>query len=73
MVKTTVYLPADLKERLRSATVLEGRSEADLIRECLDVGLRIRLAPEPTLPLFKGAPTDLAQNADAYLDGFGKP
>lgn len=71
MQKTTVYMSDELKDRVRQAAELESRSEADIIRECLDLGLRFRSAPEPTLPLFKGAPTDLAEKADEYLEGFG--
>ena len=36
MVKTTVYLPEETKQRLRTAARLEGISEADVIRQAID-------------------------------------
>lgn len=35
MVKTTVYLPKELKEKLARLSASEGRSEAELIRDAL--------------------------------------
>lgn len=71
--KTTVYLSDSLKERVRLSAQRENRSEAELIREAIDLGLRLRAAPPPKLPLFSGAPSDLAERADEYLQDFGKP
>lgn len=72
MKKTTVYLPADTKTLLQETAAREGRSEAELIRESVELNLRLRNAPAPKLPLFSGAPPDLAIRADDYLDGFGE-
>lgn len=72
MQKTTVYLSADTKTLLRETAQREGRSEAELIRESLELNLRLRNAPTPRLPLFRGAPQDLAEHAEDYLDGFGE-
>lgn len=46
--KTTVYLSKDLKKRLRARARAQGVSEAQLIRDGLDVVL----APRPRFPLF---------------------
>lgn len=47
--KTTVYLTKELKKRLRARARERGVSEAQLIREGLDVVL----APRPRFPLFE--------------------
>jgi hypothetical protein len=72
MEKTTVYLTSGQKRALARAAVIEGRSEADLIREGIEsVTARHRVA-EPTLPLFESGLPDLATRADDYLKGFGE-
>ncbi len=68
--RTTIYLPEDLKSSLARAAHEEGRTEADLIREGLETFLRSRHA-EPRLPLFTSGKTDLAENVDELLAGFG--
>lgn len=71
MVKTTVYLPDELKKALEHTAQAEGRSEADLIRE----GVRLvvdREAPEPRLPLFSSGQPGLAERVDELLAGFGE-
>ena len=51
MEKTTVYLTTEQKRALARAARVEGRSEAELIREGIEtVTARHRVA-EPTLPL----------------------
>ena len=72
MEKTTVYLSSEQKRALGRAARIEGRSEADLIREGIEaVTARHRLA-EPTLPLFESGLPDLADRTDELLDGFGE-
>lgn len=72
MDKTTVYLTTEQKRALGRAARLEGRSEADLIREGIEaVTARHRIA-EPTLPLFESGLPDLAERVDEFLDGFGE-
>jgi hypothetical protein len=71
MEKTTVYLTSAQKRALARAARVEGRSEADLIREGIDsVTSRHRLA-EPTIPLFDSGSPDLADRMAESLDGFG--
>jgi Ribbon-helix-helix protein, copG family len=69
MVKTTVYLPEELKGRLERLARDRGRSEAELIRTALEE-FTARERPRPTLPLFSsGKPiTDW----DEAMKGFGE-
>jgi Arc/MetJ-type ribon-helix-helix transcriptional regulator len=73
MRKTTVYLPDVLKDRLAALARRERRSEADLVREAVE-RLTSERPPAPRIPLVRdsGAPTDLAENDEAYLAGFGE-
>lgn len=72
MVKTTLYLPEDLKQRLEQAARQDRRSEAELIREAISESLSRREPPRPRLPLFASGDPDWAANADAHLAGFGE-
>jgi hypothetical protein len=47
MVKTTVYLPDELKARLDEAARVSGHSEATIIRSALEEWLE-SLLPKPT-------------------------
>lgn len=74
MKQTTVYLPEELKQRLRAAAEQDGRTEASIVREALEEALS-RREVRPTLPLFEddwGDPT-LAERVDELLaeHGFG--
>jgi Ribbon-helix-helix protein, copG family len=74
MVKTTVYLPQSLLDRVKRVADEQERSEADVIRTALDE-FTARNAPSPTLPLFdgEGFPPDLAERDEDYLaEGFGQ-
>ncbi len=71
MVKTTVYLPEALKEKLGLVAAREGRSEADVIRVALELYTLTR--PRPRLPLFDSGKPDLAERVDELLaEGFGR-
>jgi hypothetical protein len=73
MVKTTVYLTEDAKQRLQLAARRQHRSEADLIRVAIDVMLadepwHVRPNP-PSLDLDPA----VADRVDDYLSaGFGR-
>jgi hypothetical protein len=71
MEKTTVYLPAHLKDALRRAAQRTGRSEADLIREGVALVSSGAETPQPLLPLFHSGQPDLAERVDEALRGFG--
>lgn len=75
MIKTTVYLPDDLKRALAQVAALEGRSEAELIREAVRLRLSARPCPTPRLPLVDEGPDDatIAERTDEILaTGFGR-
>ncbi len=69
MVKTTLYLPDELKARLERESVRRGESEAELIR----TALRKELGTERARPrggIFTGS-EPIAERVDELLDGFG--
>ncbi|HEY5880702.1 MAG TPA: CopG family transcriptional regulator [Nakamurella sp.] len=70
MVKTTIYLPDDLKEAIVRVARQRGMSEAEVIRESLreTVGRR-RVKPQGGL-FASGSP--IAREADRHLAGFGE-
>ena len=72
MEKTTVYLPSDLKRALERAARLEGRSEAELIREGIAEVASRHAAREPSAPLFASDDPDYANRTDEYMEGFGE-
>lgn len=73
MVKTSVYLPDELKGRLAQAAEISGESEATIIRSALEQWLASMLRPRSTMlgSLDFGDP-DFAENVDKYLVGFGE-
>ena len=73
MHKTTVYLPDELKIALKRAAELHHRSEADLIREGVQIVTERLSHPKPRLPLFSSGQSDLARRVDEILEeGFGE-
>jgi Arc/MetJ-type ribon-helix-helix transcriptional regulator len=72
MRKTTVYLPDQLKDRLSQVAADSGRSEADLIREGVELVSGRAGETEPRLPLFESGKPDLAERAEEHLAGFGE-
>ncbi len=72
MERTTVYLTGAQKRALERAARVSGRSEAELIREGVDLATARHQAAEPVLPLFESGRPDLAERVDEELDGFGE-
>ena len=72
MRKTTVYMPEPLKARLARAAAESGRSEADLVREGIELVTGRVAGVEPRLPLFASGRPDLAERADEHLAGFSE-
>lgn len=73
MMKTTVYLPEDLKASLQRVAAERGRSEAELIREAIRALVGERMPAKPKVPLVAaplGDPT-ASERVDELLDGFG--
>jgi metal-responsive CopG/Arc/MetJ family transcriptional regulator len=71
MVKTTVYLPEELKGRLERLARDQGRSEAELIRTALEE-FTARERPRPTLPLFSSGNVLPIDDWDEAMRGFGE-
>ena len=61
MERTTVYLTEAQKRALERAARLSGRSEAELIREGVEVVTGRHQIAEPVLPLFESGQPDLAE------------
>ena len=72
MLKTTVYLPQELKRALAELAVRRGQSEADLVREALAALTASEGPPAPRLPLFRSGKPSLAEQVDERLTGFGR-
>jgi hypothetical protein len=72
MEKTTVYLTETQKRALGTLARQSGRSEAELIRDGIDLVTAVRRVAEPTLPLFDSGDPSLAERVDELLEGFGE-
>lgn len=73
MQKTTVYLPADLKQRLARAAAAEGISEAELIRDAVRRRVEAGSRRRPRLPLVEtgfGDP-EASERVDKLLADLG--
>jgi hypothetical protein len=74
MVKTSVYLPDELKQRLAEAARASGESEATIIRSALEQWLAGMLRPRrsPHWGTVDLGDPDLADKVDEILaEGFG--
>lgn len=75
MVKTSVYLPDELKDRLAQASQVSGESEAHIIRSALEQWLA-QLLPRPRSELLgsiRFGDPDLPSKVDEVLaEGFGQ-
>lgn len=72
MVRTTVYLPEELKDELARAASRSGRSEAELIREGVRSVVEAQRTVRPRIPLFTSSDSTIAEHAEEYLAGFGE-
>ena len=70
--KTTVYLTERQKRALERAARDSGRSEAELIREGVDLVVMAHRVAEPTLPLFDSGDGTIGSRVDELLDDFGE-
>lgn len=72
MERTTVYLTERQKRALERAAKVAGRSEAELIREGVEIVTSRVQAAEARLPLFASGRPDLASQVEEELAGFGE-
>ncbi|MGH2358598.1 MAG: CopG family transcriptional regulator [Candidatus Limnocylindria bacterium] len=70
MDKTTIYLPAELKQAIKRAARRRGVSEAEVIRDSLRTAVGDE-RPRPRGALFASA-APIARDADEHLRGFGE-
>ncbi|MBN9610306.1 MAG: antitoxin [Actinobacteria bacterium 69-20] len=70
MIKTTVYLPDELKKRVEREARTRGVPEADVIRQAIDQSVS-RERPRPRGGVFSGG-EQIAEHVDEYLKGFGE-
>ena len=66
-VKTTIYLPDDLKEKLAAEARRRGLSEAEVVREAISALVK---RPRPRAGIVEGKP--IAARSDQLLSGFGE-
>ena len=72
MEKTTVYLTDAQKRALERMAKAAGRTQAQLIREGVELVTARHRTSELKLPLFASGQPDLAERVDELLDGFGE-
>jgi predicted transcriptional regulator len=72
MVRTTIYLPDELKRALEEKARREGRTEADIVRDSLEKTLRPS-AKRPWKAVFNSGHHDVSERVEEFLaDGFGQ-
>lgn len=71
MVKTTVYLPDDLKAALGREALRTHLSEAELIRAAIARMLGAEERPKPRFGRYSGEPLTVEQMDEALAEGFG--
>jgi hypothetical protein len=74
MLKTSVYLPEDLKYALARVAAGRGQSEAEVIRVAIQSLVDAEPAPRlrPRGGFIKGGPSNIAANDEEFLKGFGE-
>jgi hypothetical protein len=70
--KTTIYLDDQVKERLERAAAECGRSEAEIIREGVNLALARLEPPLPSFGIFDSGDPHLSERVDELLVGFGE-
>jgi hypothetical protein len=72
MIKTTVYLPAELKAQIERLAAETGRSQSDILREGIREGLAIHAFPTPARGMIASGGLKLSERVDELLNGFGE-
>jgi hypothetical protein len=77
MVKTTLYLPDDLKREVEESARRRGLSEAEFLRQAIQKAVTPEETPRPRPGIFRsrGGPgtSDLSMRVDEVLaEGFGE-
>jgi hypothetical protein len=72
VIKTTVYLPEQVKQRLARLAREQERSEAQLIRDAVARLVEEAPPPRPRLPLFSSGDPTITERWDELMKGFGE-
>jgi hypothetical protein len=74
MVKTTLYMPQELKAALERLAEERHVSEATLVREALAEKIDREIRPRPRVPLLADGLGDstIAERVDELLEEFGR-
>ena len=74
MVKTTLYMPRELKAALERLAEERRVSEATLVREALAEKIDREIRPRPRVPLLADGLGDstIAERVDELLEEFGR-
>lgn len=72
MVKTTIYLPEELKVALELEAARTNTSEADLVRSALTRMLGVSIRQWPRFGEFTGESLSVEKMDDALVTGFGE-
>jgi len=74
MVKTTLYLPDDLKHEVERTAKERGMSEAEFLRKAIQAAVAPTDVPEPEVGFIRigEGTTDFASQVDQELEGFGE-
>lgn len=73
MEKTTVYLPIELRARLKAAAHQEGRSQAELIRDALEARFEQRERPRLRSTGIASDPGFSSEDIDEWLTENWRP
>jgi hypothetical protein len=71
VIKTTIYLPDDLKRAVECIAAASGTSVAEVIREAIGALVRSSDRPRPAGGLFASGDPTLSESVDDALTGFG--
>lgn len=72
MKKTSIYLEPEIDALLAARAAEEGVSKAEFIRQALEGAVTRPKRPKLSFGMIKGGPSDMSENVDAYLEGFGE-
>jgi plasmid stability protein len=72
MRKTTVYLDDRVKQRLARAAAEHGRSQAEIIRDGVNLALEQLEPPLPSFGIFDNGDPCISERVDELLEGFGE-
>jgi hypothetical protein len=70
--KTSIYLDPDVDRGLARIAARQGVTKAETIRQILACAIAAEPRPRITAIGLMSGPSDLADNVDRYLEGFGE-